>query len=304
MPEQFSLASPATSHPTGSSAPRRAATKSAQGLNPQIRALLVRAVEQRVVPALINAVWRPRATETAGARACRLITPEDAGQAVLHAMDDDPATLDKQIAKLRERGVSLDSIYTDLLTPAARRLGELWETDGRNFAEVTIGLIRLQNVQRALSPAFRQPPKSDPLAPDAPPRTNPAPSILLMPAPGSQHVFGLSMVADHFAREGWNADVRMPATAREAVRLVRATRPKVVGLSLAFQQQVDAAPALVRSLRRAAPGLLVVAGGPSVIADPELPARIGADAGAADGEQAVILTRALLYAAPNAAPHG
>ena len=332
MPEQLSQSmrqsspksSAPTSHGTAPNAPRREAA----GMDGQVRAALARAVEQRVVPALVAAVLHPeRATRRAGSGAPRVVTAEEVEQAVAHASGDDPSALAVQVARLRAGGAGLDAIYDGLLTPAARRLGVLWETDGRNFAEVTLGLIRLQNVQRALSPAFRglAAPGSltpgsltpgsltpgsltpGPLTPEGAPRTGPAPSVLLMPVPGEHHVFGLSMVADHFAREGWDASVHTPASTRAAVRLVRAARPDVLGLSLACDERVDDAARLVGALRRAAPRMVVLAGGPSVLAEPALPQRIGADAGAASGVEAVTLARALLYtmnAAVDAGAHG
>ena len=55
---------------------------------------------------------------------------------------------DAYVEVMREQGASLECIYTELLAPAARRLGELWERDECDFAELTTGLRRLVSVLR------------------------------------------------------------------------------------------------------------------------------------------------------------
>jgi len=51
------------------------------------------------------------------------------------------------IDSVRVRGVSLSRVYLELLAPAARKLGEMWEEDRVSFADVTLvvdheGIIR------------------------------------------------------------------------------------------------------------------------------------------------------------------
>ncbi|RZJ18331.1 MAG: cobalamin-binding protein, partial [Haliea sp.] len=98
------------------------------------------------------------------------------------ARDDDVAQA--CVDAMRDRGVPIESIYLDLLAPVARHLGELWEQDLCDFTDVTLGLGRLQQVLRELSPAFGQ-------SIDHP--TN-GRRVLLLPSPGEQHTFGLVMV--------------------------------------------------------------------------------------------------------------
>lgn len=49
------------------------------------------------------------------------------------------------------RGVAIDTVLVDLLAPAARSLGELWEDERCDFVEVTMGFWRLQEVVHELS---------------------------------------------------------------------------------------------------------------------------------------------------------
>jgi MerR family transcriptional regulator, light-induced transcriptional regulator len=59
-----------------------------------------------------------------------------------------------QIQTYRDRGIALETIYLQLFVPAARHLRHLWMNDDRDFADITLGLWRLQQLLRDLSPAF------------------------------------------------------------------------------------------------------------------------------------------------------
>ena len=50
------------------------------------------------------------------------------------------------VSTLCEQGQSLQWILLELFAPAARHLGQQWEQDTRDFAEVTLGLSRLQQL--------------------------------------------------------------------------------------------------------------------------------------------------------------
>ncbi len=56
-----------------------------------------------------------------------------------------------EVEAFLKKGVSVETIYLDMLAPAARRLGEMWETDECDFVDVTMGLWRLQEVMREVS---------------------------------------------------------------------------------------------------------------------------------------------------------
>ena len=48
--------------------------------------------------------------------------------------------------RARAYGMPVETLYLDLLAPAARHLGELWCADACDFASVTLALGRLQEV--------------------------------------------------------------------------------------------------------------------------------------------------------------
>lgn len=57
-------------------------------------------------------------------------------------------------------GNSVETVFVELLAPAARRLGEYWTADSEDFVGVTMGLWRIQEVLRELT--LRIPPAARP----------------------------------------------------------------------------------------------------------------------------------------------
>ena len=174
----------------------------------------------------------------------------------------------------------------DLLAPAARRLGEMWDDNVCDFTEVTVGLWRLQNTMRDLSPFFQRSAANCPNAPRA----------LLVPLPGEDHTFGLSMMFEFFRRASWDAWSGPVASSADLRGMVQREWIEVIGFSLACDEKLDVVRTEIRSVRRASmnPGLGVLVGGPGFAANPSLSAEVGADGTATDGRQAVLQAQALL----------
>ena len=178
-------------------------------------------------------------------------------------------------------GVPLPAIFLELLAPAARSLGTLWEEDRVSFADVTVALCRLHDVMRNLGAG--QAPQVD-----APPSQGRR--ALLLPVPGEQHTFGLLMVADFFRRAGWDVSSECVTSVSEVVNLVRREWFTIVGFSVGCETRLEGLPALIHRVRRAARNrsVGVMLGGSLVVANPELGVQVGADAWAADARQAVV----------------
>ena len=248
------------------------------------RAILARTVELDVIPQLLLR----RFASTRAAIVAAVTTAEIAELAEITLGAHDSAT-SRFVAGMRERGVAPEVLYLDLLTPTARRLGEWWEEDVCDFTQVTTGLWRLQIAMRELSPAFLA--RSGPGV-----GSRQMGRVLLVPLPGEQHTFGLSMVHDFFRRGGWDAWSGPVASRAELAAMVRHQWVDVVGFSLACDERMDSARAEIRAVRQASrnPGLAVMVGGPPFVADPGLAAEIGADGTAENGLQAVAAAGELL----------
>lgn len=259
-------------------------------------AKLARVVETEVIPRLLQAhrsTWPcgagAPAQEWAGAGATDGVR-EFAGL----VMAPDAAGALSYVALRRARGMTPEALYLDLLAPAARYLGEMWEEDSASFLEVTLGLLRLQRVMSEIGPAFRG---ERPDMAEAGERVRRA---LLLPAPGDQHTFGAAMVADFFRRAGWTIWTAPRAPVRALAGVVRREWFTLVGFSVSCADRLDAVEAVIRAIRRASrnPDIAVLVGGPVFVAHPEFAALVGADGTARDGRQAVLQAESLLALQP------
>jgi methanogenic corrinoid protein MtbC1 len=242
---------------------------------------LVDTIERDIIPRLVRA----HAHEPAAA-AKPVPVRDDVIAFTAHIMSRDDSAVDAQLAALRARGVSVESLYVDLLSPVARHLGELWDDDRCHFADVTVGLGRLQQIMRGLSSAFGT--EIDP-----PPGGRRA---LLMPAPGEQHTFGLSMVAEFFARAGWEVVGVMDPMSSHFQDRVKNEWFDLVGISAGSSTRLDGMQACIAAVRKHSHNraVAVMVGGPLFAVQPDLVERLGADGMAIDGRQAPVLAERLL----------
>jgi methanogenic corrinoid protein MtbC1 len=195
-------------------------------------------------------------------------------------LTDDLEVAYAYIDSIRVRGVTLSAVYLELLAPAARMLGEMWEEDRVSFADVTVALCRLHDVMRNLS-------VSQQTATDTQPQGRRA---LLVAMPGEQHTFGLVMVGDFFRRAGWDVWSDAVATSSELVSLVRHEWFTMIGLSVGCEAHLEGVASTIHALRRAARNrsLGVMVGGSLIAKNPELAIQVGADATGKDARQAVM----------------
>jgi methanogenic corrinoid protein MtbC1 len=202
-------------------------------------------------------------------------------------LGSDPAKAFAAIDALRSDGVSVDRLFLGLLAPAARQLGDMWEADLADFMDVTVGLSRLQQVLRELTPRGLEPDHKKPHG---------TRRILLVPAPGERHTFGLSMVEKFFRSAGWDVVSLAASPQVDAVALARRESFAVVGLSLSCETGAEALSTLIRRLRKATrnDGLGILVGGDYFVRNPEKALMIGADATAVDGPSAVSIAQSLL----------
>lgn len=192
---------------------------------------------------------------------------------------DDVGAAAARIGALRQSGLSIETVYLELLAPVARYLGELWEADIVDFTTVTLGCSRLQQLLHELSMSFLREAEQH----------EHRRRVLLVPVPGEQHTFGLYMVAEFFRRAGWDVWSGCMPT-RELTELVRKESFSLVGFSLSGDRRLDALASSIRSVRRAScnRGIGVLVGGPVFVGHPELVSLVGADATALDGRQATL----------------
>ena len=248
---------------------------------PHTHDLLARAINRDVVPRLLLA-HRGRLAAAVPAPLAVAGVEQLAEIAMAHGTPETLAFVERQ----RAGGLALDAVYLDLLAPAARLLGRLWEEDRVDFGRVTIATDRLRQVMRSLGRAHQ----------DAACLRQVTHRALLVPGPGDQHSFGLAMVAEFFGRAGWHVWSGVPDSLEQLVQMVRREWYGVVGFSVGTGARLDALGEAIRKVRRLSSNrrIGVMVGGPVFHERPELVALVGADATASDGRQAVLQAHKLL----------
>jgi methanogenic corrinoid protein MtbC1 len=243
---------------------------------------LVRTIEHDIIPRLVKA--HPQVQP--GDVELPALLAVDVQRFTAHVMARDDAAIQGAIAGWRAQGVSVTTLFVELLAPAARHLGELWEDDRCHFAEVTVGLGRLQQIMRGLSSAFG----TDIEPPVAGRR------VLLLQAPGDQHTFGLSMVAEFFARAGWEVVGMIDPAAPTLQDKVRKEWFDLVGISAGSSARLEGVQACIAAVKRHSHNraVAVMVGGPLFSLAPEMAAAVGADGTCSDAREAPGLAEAMI----------
>ena len=259
-------------------------------------AKLARAIEQEIIPRLMLAhrvvpvpgAHAPRTTKRIGESEVQLFVK------LILAPDDEACSNGVEV--FLSEGVSVESIYVDLLAPSARYLGELWERDLCTFTDVTIGLGRLQRILREQSPAFS---RTDAGIEDGR-------SVLLVPSPGEQHTLGLVMVGEFFRRAGWNVSGGAWTAGVDAASLAKDEWFDAIGFSLGAEIHLQQLGNVITSVRQASCNrkITVLVGGPLFGANPGFWEQVGADGMTVDGREAPALADRLIEISTRSAARG
>lgn len=244
---------------------------------------LSRIIEGDILPRLMLAFDSPRTDRTDNAVSERLHDSVD--EFVQLLLSQDASVASRYISKLRDDGMPLPDVYVELLSPAAKRLGSLWDDDRVSFTDVTIGVCRMHQVLLDFSRNF------DALEDVVEPGRN----ILMITVPGEQHTLGISILLEFLRRDGWNCFTGAPADMQELRRLVEAHDFAVIGLSVSADRHVSKARRAVAEIRdgRRNANTPIIVGGKVFIDNPELADTVDADGVASDAPSAVELIKSL-----------
>ncbi len=245
---------------------------------------IVRTIEHDIIPRLVRAHREP--PPVLASVPVSAVLPADLQNFLqrLTLLEDEPwqTALDALLA----RGVAIEEIYVNLLTPAARELGRMWDEDRCDFNDVTVGLGRLQRIMRLLSPAFGREVQHPPDGRRA----------LLLPAPGEQHTLGLTIVAEFFRRSGWEVVGDAESRSQDPVAVVRRQWFDIVGISVGIESRLDWLKSGISAIRQVScnRAIGVMVGGAAFLAHPERAREVGADATVLDGREAPAIAEQLL----------
>lgn len=161
-------------------------------------------------------------------------------------------TPDGLLAELRGYRLTVDAII-DLYVPAtARLLGVCWVEDKINFAEVTIGSLRLQSLVAEASDAAQIEPKA----------LQPQVDALVVVPQSEQHFLGASVLAGQLRRLG--CDVAMSYDEEFGLLTARliAEKPDLVLITCARRETLESVRKTVQVIRNsiAVPPVLAVGG--------------------------------------------
>jgi MerR family transcriptional regulator, light-induced transcriptional regulator len=241
---------------------------------------LMRTVESEIVPRLMLVRRSSTQRLVASTEAVRVADTEEVAELVRLLLSHDPTIAIAFVESVRERGVSPPDIYLELLAPAARRLGVMWEDDACDFMQVTFGLCRLHQVLHRMNAEF---------LPDASSSQQlMTRRALLVCLPGEQHTFGVVIAGQFLRRDGWDVWNEFPANNDELLGTLRNNSFNIIGLSIGSEARLDELVAVVKAVRRASRNrsICVMVGGPMLVSNPEIASAVGADVSAADAREA------------------
>lgn len=243
-------------------------------------------IESQIIPRLLQAHAMPTASNAQDFN--RVYEPTQAdvesfATLCIHATAQESSAWVKE---LQRSGVGNDDLFLKLMAPAARCLGVWWEDDKTDFTQVTLGLLRMQQITHELGYDYHA----------APQHMGAVRRVMLAAAPGSQHILGLVMVSEFFRKEGWQVVVEIANTEKEIFKSAANEWFDLIGLSVGLVEQLDTLAALISKVKKASrnPDTPVLLGGPAFFSSSVSAESLGANGISVDALHGVKLASALV----------
>lgn len=187
------------------------------------------------------------------------------------------------VVVLRQRGLSMETLFVELLAPAARLLGEMWDRDDCDFIDVTLGVARLQKLLAIFNESHTSP------------ELDTRRSVLMAMTPGDQHFFGITMVERFLTAAGWQVRTELEGTSQDIAKVAKQHWFAVVGLTAGSERQLESLRTTIAQIRRESrnQAIGVMVGGPMFTANPDLARDVGADDTAPNAPAAVLVAQKL-----------
>jgi hypothetical protein len=259
--------------------------------------LMWRTVEREVIPRLLHAHRRDPRPPLRVDR-YRRPAPTDIEGLVAALTASDLTDALTMVDAHRARGTRIESIYLNLLLPAADILAQRWEADLCGYDDIALGMLHLQQLLHALAPAF-----ADENGACACGR-----SALLLSSPGEARMLGTYMVTEFhrclgaafFEHAGWEVWRAAPGNRTQLLSVLRTQWFDVIDIAATCAERLTGLAREVTEMRNASRNarVRVLASGPVFAAHPELAARIGADAAAGDPRELMAQATALAMELP------
>lgn len=189
-------------------------------------------------------------------------------------------------------GRELGQVYLDIVQPAMREIGRLWQEDELTVAEEHLATAITESaMSRMFERVFVW-------------RDVRTPKLLAACAQEERHQMGLRMLCDLLELAGWETTYLGASVPIESlVDLVQKHKPDAVAISATIAPHVPRVREAIQAIRSAPLERqpVIAVGGRVFLTDPSLADRVGADLTAADAEQAVHVLDARLRRDPRAA---
>ena len=198
-------------------------------------------------------------------------------------LGDDLEAAARYVTIMKGRGLSMETLYVELLEPTARHLGEIWDRDECDFIDVTLGVGRLQKLLAIFNETYTLPQLGNRRV------------FLMAAAPGNKHSFGASMIEKLLSAAGWQVEVEYSGDVNQLVEAVSGNWFAVVGLTAGSDAQLEELKSAIGQVRQHSKNPLVgvLVGGPMFTQNPELATLMGADATAPNAPTAVLAAQKL-----------
>jgi MerR family transcriptional regulator, light-induced transcriptional regulator len=249
------------------------------------RADIARFVSVDIIPRLLRLHNEVLPTAPAVEEIIDALKPDSADISALAdiVLGDDVGAAAAYVTVLRDRGLSMETLYVELLEPTARCLGTMWDEDKCDFIDVTIGVARLQHLLAIFNETY------------ALPDLGSHRHVLMATTPGNQHMFGVAMIERLLTAGGWQVQTEYSGEADDIVNMVERNWFAVIGLTAGSDRQLEDMTSVIGEVRKTSKNRSVgiMVGGPMFTANPGLAIDVGADITAPNAPAAVIAAQKL-----------
>lgn len=243
-------------------------------------------IERQIIPRLLEA--HPRVGDANAPDVERDYQPTEAEVAAFAELciANERTQVLTFVEKLLLDNVNNGSIFLNLIAPAARHLGWLWEQERADFSQVTMGLLQMHQITHRIGYEH----------PSGPQQAGSSRRVMLACAPGSQHILGLAMVSEFFRKDGWQVVVEISTTPAELCATAKNEWFDLIGLSVGLTRQLDGLAEIIASLKRNSRNrdIPVLLGGPAFLFNTVDARTLGADGIATDALEGIQMASLLV----------
>jgi len=162
-----------------------------------------------------------------------------------------PAAFDALRPEIRRSRIAETELVDRYFPAVARQLGNNWEEDRSSWADVSIGMARLQSLVHQIGREWSS---------NASPMVTTTTALVILPE-GEQHSFGVQLLAGQLRRMGVSVHLQIGGKPKGLRTLLKEHRYDCAMVSIGCEERLELCRQLVRSLKDGSDGHLCVAVG-------------------------------------------